>query len=33
MKKKIYDLYNPSNFLSANCNIKNDDLIFAHIKN
>ena len=31
-KKKIYDLYTPSNFLSANCNINSDDLIFVHDK-
>ena len=29
-EKKIYDLNTPSNFLSANCDIKSDDLIFAH---
>ena len=29
-EKKIYDLNSPSNFLSANCDIKSDDLIFAH---
>ena len=29
-EKKIYDLYTPSNFLSTNCDIKSDDLIFAH---
>ena len=31
-EKKIYDLYTPSNFLSANCSINSDDLIFAHNK-
>ena len=31
-EKKIYDLYPPSNFLNANCNISSDDLIFAHDK-
>tara|TARA_B100001287_G_C22662586_1_gene521151 strand:+ start:418 stop:1113 length:696 start_codon:yes stop_codon:yes gene_type:complete len=31
-EKKIYDLYTPSNFLSANCNINSADLIFAHNK-
>ena len=29
-EKKIYDLNSPSNFLSANCDIKSDDLIFVH---
>ena len=29
-EKKIYDFYTPSNFFSANSNIKSDDLIFVH---
>ena len=29
-EKKIYELYSPRNFLSANCNVKSDDLIFTH---
>ena len=31
-EKKIYDLNTPGNFLSTNCDIKSDDLIFAHNK-